>query len=140
MNIGEVMTRNVEVVQPDTSVRRVAELMRELDVGMLPVCEGERLVGTITDRDIVIRGVAEGCDGDRTKARDLMSTDVVYCFEDQDTEEAADIMNVRQIRRLIVLDRSKHLAGVVSLGDLAVRYDEVVAGSALEGVSQNLTR
>jgi CBS domain-containing protein len=107
---SEVMTPNVEVTRPDATLRQAAELMRDLDVGMVPVCDGERLVGTITDRDIVIRGVAAGCDVESTDVRELMSPDIVYCFEDQDTEEAADIMNVRQIRCLPILDRSKRRA------------------------------
>jgi CBS domain-containing protein len=112
--------------------------MKELDVGMLPVCgDNDRLVGTLTDRDITIRAVAEGLDPRTALVRDVMTPSVVYCFEDEDVEEAARLMKDNQVRRLVVLNRDKRLVGIVSLGDLAVDTgDEHLAGSALEAVSE----
>jgi len=110
--------------------------MKDLDVGPLPVCEGDRLVGMVTDRDITVRAVAEGCDSRTTTVRDVMTSDVVYCFENQDVEEAARLMKEHQVRRLIVLSRDKRLVGIVSLGDLAVETgDEHLTGRTLEEVS-----
>jgi CBS domain-containing protein len=111
--------------------------MRDHDVGALPVCDGERLIGMLTDRDIAIRAVAEGRDPRSTRARDVITEKVRYVFEDQDVQEAARMMEEAQIRRLPVLNRDKKLVGVLSLGDLAVRFhDEDLSGEALEQISQ----
>jgi CBS domain-containing protein len=131
------MTPKVEIVHPDAALREAAEKMSQLDVGPLPVCDGERLVGMLTDRDITVRATAKGCDPNTTKVRDVMTPDVVYCFEDQDVETAAQMMEMRQIRRLPVLNREKRLVGIVSLGDVAVKTgDQNLAGEALERVSE----
>jgi CBS domain-containing protein len=137
MQLKDVMTRDVEVVQPQASVVEAAEKMKSLDVGALPVCDGKRLMGMITDRDIAVRVVAEGRDPRGTRAQDAMTPEVIYCLEDQPVEEAADLMAQHQIRRLPILNRDKKLVGIVSLGDLAVdTADEEMAGRALEGVSE----
>jgi CBS domain-containing protein len=137
MQVKDVMTRGVECTGPEASLQEAADRMRQLDIGPLPVCEGDRLVGMITDRDITIRCTAEGKHPAQGRVRDAMTPDVVYCFEDQDVSEAASQMRDRQIRRLVVLDRNKRLAGIVSLGDLALETgDKELAGSALEGISQ----
>jgi CBS domain-containing protein len=120
MQVREIMTREVEVVVPDAPVREAAETMRVLDVGPLPVCDGDRLVGMLTDRDITIRAVAEGRDPNSTTVREVMTADLVYAFEDQDVAEIERMMRDAQIRRLVVLDRDKRLTGIVSLGDVAV--------------------
>jgi CBS domain-containing protein len=110
--------------------------MKALDVGSLPVCEGDRLVGMITDRDITVRATAESLPPGLGQVRDVMTPDIVYCFEDQDVREAAKLMQENQIRRLAVLSRDKRLVGIVSLGDLAVETgDEKLAGKTLEDVS-----
>jgi CBS domain-containing protein len=104
--------------------------------GPLPVCDNDRLAGLITDRDIAVRAVAEGCDPRTTTVKDVMTPDVVYCFEDQDVQEAAQLMREHQVRRLVVLNRDKRLVGIVSLGDLAVETgDEKLAAKTLEHVS-----
>jgi CBS domain-containing protein len=137
MKLKDIITERVKVIAPDASLRDAARLMRDLDVGMIPVCDGERLVGTITDRDIAVRAVAAGRDPNQTLVRDAKTDDVIYCFEDQEVEEAARLMNERQVRRLPVLSREKRLVGIVSLGDLAVRTDQAsMAGKTLEGVSE----
>jgi CBS domain-containing protein len=110
--------------------------MKNQDVGPLPVCDNERLVGLITDRDIVVRAVAEGCDPRTTTVQNVMTPDVLSCFEDQDVQQAAQLMCEHQVRRLVVLNRDKRLVGIVSLGDLAVDTgDEKLAGLTLEQVS-----
>jgi CBS domain-containing protein len=116
-----------------------ARKMKKLDVGPLPVCgENDRLVGMVTDRDIVIRAVAEGRDLTETQVQDVMTPGIEYCLEDQSVEEAARHMREKQIRRLVVLSDNHRLVGIVSLGDLAVEMlsEEELVGSALEGISQ----
>lgn len=137
MQIKDVMTPNVEVVHPDTTLQDAAKKMRDLNVGSLPICDGQRLVGTLTDRDITVRAIAEGRDPTATSVRGSMTPEVVYCFEDQAVEEAAKLMKEKQIRRLPVLNRDKRLVGIVSLGDLAVDAgDERMAGETLTKVSE----
>src|SRR5512138_1557443 len=116
MQLRDVMTRNVEIISPEATLAQAAEKMRQLNVGPLPVCDGRRLQGMITDRDVTVRATAEGSDPRATKVRDVMTPGVVYCFEDQDVREAAQLMQQKQIRRLLVLDRNKDLVGIVSLG------------------------
>ena len=137
MYIYEVMTPRAECIGPEASLQEAAERMRRLDVGVLPVCDNDRLVGMLTDRDIAIRSVSEGHHPRRDHVRDAMTPKVTYCFEDQDVTEAADIMKKQQIRRLPVVDRDKHLVGIVSLGDLAVESgNEQLAGETLEAISE----
>jgi CBS domain-containing protein len=136
MQVSEVMTANVERVPPETSLREAGSKMRERDIGAIPVYEGDRLIGMITDRDIAIRAVADGTDPSKMTVRDAMSPGISYCFEDQDIREAGKQMRERKVRRLIVLNRDKRLVGIVSLGDLAAQGDDKVAGKALEAVAQ----
>lgn len=138
MLVREVMTRGVECIGPDATLYEAARKMRDLDVGPLPVCgPQDRLVGMVTDRDITIRGIAEGLDPRTARIRDVMTPNIIYCFEDQDVEEAAQLMKENQIRRLVVLNQDKRLVGIVSLADLAVDgHDEMLAGSTLEAVSE----
>jgi CBS domain-containing protein len=137
MQIKEVMTTGVEVVRPDDTLQEAARRMKSIDVGPLPVCDGDRLLGMITDRDIIIRATAEGRDPKVTRVKEAMTPGVVYVFEDQDIEEAASLMKERQIRRLVVLDRDKRLVGILSLGDIAADIqDEELSGEVLERVSE----
>lgn len=119
MLLKDVMTHNVEVTSPDETIEQAARRMKELDVGPLPVCEGTRVVGMLTDRDITMRSTAAGCDPKTALVRDAMSTDVVSCFEDQDVREAMKLMEEKQIRRLLVMSRANSLVGIASRGDLA---------------------
>lgn len=121
MKVQDIMTRHVECVTPETSLRAAAQKMKELDVGPLPVCDNDRIAGVVTDRDIAIRGVAAGLDPETTTVREVMSSGAACCFEDDDIEEAEAIMQEKQIRRLMVLNRDNRLVGILSLGDLAVR-------------------
>jgi CBS domain-containing protein len=137
MQLREIMTSDVECIGPDNTLREAAEKMRALDVGPLPVCDNDRLVGILTDRDIVVRAIAEGHDPRTTAVREAMTESVDYCFEDDDTAAAARKMRERQIRRLAVLNRDKRLVGIVSLGDLAVKTgDDAETGETLEEISE----
>jgi CBS domain-containing protein len=136
MQIKDVMTEKVDLVNPTTTLADAARKMREDDVGALPVGEGDDLVGMITDRDITVRAIAEGKDPAATTVRDAMSEDVLYCFEDQSTEEVAANMGAQQIRRLPVVNRDKRLVGIVSLGDLSSSSARREAGEALGRISE----
>jgi CBS domain-containing protein len=125
----------VQLVTPDKTLREAAALMKKIDAGVLPVSEKDKLVGMITDRDIVIRGVAEG-KGPDAKVRDAMSTEVRYCFEDEDVDHVAKNMAELQVRRLPVMNREKRLVGIVSLGDLATEGSLPKTAQALHGISQ----
>ena len=135
MKIKEAMTRDVRTIAPSDTIRQAAELMAEIDAGVLPVAESDRMVGMITDRDIAIRAVGAGLGPDAT-ARDVMSPEVKYCYEDDDVDEVCENMADQQIRRLPVIDRDKRLVGIVSLSDLAKRADTSAAGEALEGITR----
>ncbi len=137
MKLKEIMTREVEVVHPDDSLQAAARKMRMRDVGLLPVCEGDQLVGALSDRDITMRATAEGLDPKTTPVRELMTTAVVCCFEDQGVNEAARLMKDNRIRRLMVLNRDdRRLVGIVSLGDLATSVgDNELSGQVLQRVS-----
>jgi CBS domain-containing protein len=137
MELREIMTRNVEVISGYTSLQEAARKMKSLDVGFMPVCDGDRLQGIVTDRDITVRATADGRDPAKTKVTEIMSTDFAYCMEDQDVDEAASLMEARQIRRLPILNSTKRLVGVVSIGDIAVHgADREMAGETLQEISQ----
>jgi CBS domain-containing protein len=137
MKLSEIMTRQVEVIQPDDTLQAAAKKMRDRNIGFLPVCDGETLMGVLSDRDLTIRALADGMDAGIMLARDLMTTPTIYCFDDQDVSEAARIMEENQIRRLVVLSREdKRLAGVVSLGDLARNGTTELSGKVLRKVSE----
>ena len=137
MKVNEIITHDPEVIRPETALIEAAQKMKSLDIGMLPVCDGDRLVGVITDRDITVRGVAQGCDPKTARVQEVMTPEVIYCFDDEDVKEAAKKMEEKQVRRLPVLNREKRLVGIVSLGDLAVRTGkEELAGEVLERVSK----
>ena len=136
MQLSQIITRNVETVGPETSVKEAAQRMRSLDVGSLPVCDGRRLLGMVTDRDITIRITSAGRDVDTTPVSEAMTPDVAYVFEDDDVQQAARVMKERQIRRLPVLDRGRNLVGIVSLGDLSGTGDDKLSGDTLEQISE----
>ena len=137
MQIREIMTRDPVVTPPDTTLQEAAKVMRDLDSGVLPIGEDDRLLGILTDRDITIRATAEGKDPNSTPVREVMSSEVVACFEDEDEQEAAAKMQEHQLRRLVVLDRNERLVGIVSMGDLALyTTDDRLAGEVTEAVSE----
>jgi CBS domain-containing protein len=135
MKVSEVMTRDVRLIEPTQTIRDAARLMAEMDAGIMPVREGDRLVGMITDRDIAVRAVAEG-KGPDTPIGEVMTDDVKYCYEDDDTGDVARNMADIQVRRLPVLTRDKRLVGIISLGDMAVSDGSRRAGKAVAGISQ----
>jgi CBS domain-containing protein len=134
MKVSDVMSTDVETVRPDQMVREAARFMLQADAGSIPVTEGNRLVGMITDRDIAVRGVALGY-GPETPVSELMTSGIVSAHADELIEEAARKMGEAQVRRLPVIDHDQRLVGIVSLGDLARETDEETAAQALEGVS-----
>jgi CBS domain-containing protein len=134
--LGVVMTTGVETVAPGDTIRFAAEKMDALDVGSLPVCDGERLVGMVTDRDLAVRAVASGRDPNRTAVVEAMTPDLVYALEEQGIDDAVELMREHEIRRLPVVDDSHRLVGIVALADLATRTGASIASEALEGVSK----
>ena len=137
MNVSEVMTASVETCSPDGTLQAVAERMWKLDVGGIPVCENDRVIGMITDRDIVVRAVAKGEDVTACRVGDVMTPDIVYCGPDDSVTEAARLMAARQVRRLAVIDDQHRLCGIVALGDLALEVnDDKLTGRVLEHISE----
>ena len=132
MQIKDVMTVGVRMVRPEASIFEISKLMRDEDIGAVPVVENDKLIGMVTDRDVVVRGLAAYPELKHTSARSVMSSRLLYCYEDQSVEEVLDNMGDVQVRRMPVVDRDKRLVGVVSLGDLS-------AGSAPERSGQSLT-
>jgi CBS domain-containing protein len=137
MKIRDILTRNPEVIDPNATICEAARKMKHHDIGMLPVCDGERLVGSVTDRDLAIRAIAVGCDPFKTKVREVMTGAIYYCFEDSELDQAAQIMEREQVRRLPVLNKEKRLVGIVSIGDLAIRsHDERLVEEVMERVCE----
>lgn len=138
MQIRDIMSRDVEIASPDMSIVEAAAKMRDRDTGFLPVGDNDRLVGTITDRDITVRVTAAGKDPNGAKVRDAMSEHAAWCFDDQDTKEAAKLMGDKQIHRLPVVNRDKRLVGIISIGDLARAHeDEETLGESIEEISEH---
>ena len=135
MKISEIMSRNVEVARPDDSIQTVAQRMAELDVGSLPVCDGETILGMVTDRDITIRATAKGLGGD-TSVTQVMTSDVEYAFEADDLQEVAEKMARKQIRRLPVVSRDKKLVGILAIADIAREDKDKRVGDTMEKISQ----
>src|SRR5207244_973346 len=135
MKVREIMTTNVECIGPDTKVTDLARKMKTLDVGFLAICENDRLAGTVTDRDIVIRGIAAGRDINVSTARDVMTHEIVWCYEDDDLTDVAERMREREVRRMLILNAEKRLAGVVSLEDIS-KVEEKESGKTLKGIAE----
>ena len=136
MQIKDVMTAQVTTIKPNTRLEEIARIMRDEDIGAVPVAEADRLVGMVTDRDIVLRGVAEGDEVQSRTARDVMSAKILYCREDQSIDEVLKNMGDMQVRRLPVIDRQDRLVGIVSLGDLSREAKPNRAGESLKEISQ----
>jgi len=134
--INEIMTREVITISPHDTLQTAARKMRDYDIGFLPVYDGDKLVGVLSDRDIVIRALADGMDPKMKLPMQLVTSPALYCFDDQTIDDATDLMNDYQIRRLVILDRGKkQLAGVITLGDLAVHVGDKISGEVLQSVS-----
>jgi CBS domain-containing protein len=135
MKVKDMMHKGVECGGPDTAVKLIAGMMRELDVGAIPIAKDGTLLGMITDRDIAIRCVAAGEDMSRLRAKDVMTQGVVYCLGDQDIEDALRVMEGKQVRRLPVLDDEMEMVGMVSLGDISHALPRDIAGEVTKAVS-----
>ncbi|NMG54490.1 CBS domain-containing protein [Aromatoleum aromaticum] len=135
MQVSEAMTMDVRMLDPEQTIEDAARMMAEWNVGSLPVNDGEKLIGMVTDRDIAIRAVAAGKNSD-TRVRDVMTKEVKYCFEDEDIAHVARNMGDEQIHRLVVLDRNKRLVGIVALADIANTEGAEPAGEAVCGISE----
>lgn len=137
MKAREIMTADVEIVSPNASICEAARKMQSCDIGMLPVCDGERMVGTLTDRDITVRAVARGYDPVNTPVREIMTSSVAFCRDNDSMEAAARMMERKQIRRLPVIDSAERLVGIISVGDIAVRaHDEQLLEEVMERVCE----
>jgi CBS domain-containing protein len=137
MKLKDIMTKEVEIVHPDDSLKEAAQKMRVRDIGFLPVCDGDRVLGVVTDRDIILRSTAEGTDPNTRIGKEYITSPVIYCFDDQDVEDAAKLMEDHQVRRVLVLNRDNNrLAGVVSLGDIATTGTRKTSAEVLESVSE----
>lgn len=134
-HVRDVMTEQVTIVRPDAPLQDVARIMRDEDIGSVPVADNDTLVGMVTDRDIVVRGVANG-GVEASTARDVMSAQIRYCMEDQSVDDALRDMGELQLRRLPVVDRDMHVVGIVSLGDLSRGAQPAEAGESLKDISQ----
>jgi CBS domain-containing protein len=135
MKVNDVMSVKVKLAHADDTLRSVARSMAEIDTGVLPVGENDRLIGIITDRDIVLRAVSQGLDPDNTRARDVMSPQVHYCYANDDIEEIARTMGELQVRRLPVLNEHQRLVGIVSIGDIAQNMEPTTIAETLESIS-----
>ncbi|HEV8385455.1 MAG TPA: CBS domain-containing protein [Candidatus Acidoferrales bacterium] len=136
MKIKEVMNSTVETIEPDATLRVAAQKMKELDVGSLPVCEGDKIIGMVTDRDIVVRSTADGAEPNRAHVREVMTPEVVCCTPEQDVKAAAQLMEEKKVRRIPVVDGQQHPVGILSLGDVAARsHNTRLAGEVLSQVA-----
>jgi CBS domain-containing protein len=134
--VADVMTRGVRTMSPNDTMQLAAQAMDELNVGVVPVCDGDRLCGMVTDRDITVRGVAQGCNPASTPLRDVMSSDPLWCFDDEPLEHAIHQMRDAQVRRLPVIDHDRHLVGILSLGDVSATASSSEVAEALACISE----
>lgn len=136
MLLKDIMTPDVATVGPETNVREAAARMAERDIGSLPVCDGRKVLGQVTDRDITIKVIAEGMNPEQVMVADIMTSPVIWAYEDMSVDEAAELMQDHQIRRLIVIDHDKNLTGIVAVGDIAVRASDALVGETVEQISK----
>jgi CBS domain-containing protein len=135
MKVNEMMTHDVKLASPDDTIEQAAKMMAKIDAGAIPVGDHDQLVGMITDRDMAVRALAKG-KGPRTKIRDVMTDEVLYCFEDEEVDHVARNMSEVKVRRLPVVNREKRLIGIVSLGDVASEQGGKATGRTLNHISQ----
>ena len=135
MKVKDAMHKGVEWVQPNTPVADLARLMQKHDIGSIPVGENDKLIGMVTDRDIVCRGVGNGKDLSKLTARDVMTPNIVWCHADEDLDDATRIMETKKIRRLPVIDKNKRMVGMLSLGDISHSAKSKLSGEVLHAVS-----
>lgn len=138
--IKDVMSPNFKWMAPDSPVAQVAQQMRDMDCGFMPLAENDKMIGMVTDRDITVRAIAEGKDPANTPARDIMTPKTYYCFDDQDVEEVCNNMGEIQVRRLPVVNRDKRLVGVVSMGDLAQAASRTNVGQTQQQITAQVAQ
>ena len=138
MIVRELMTQEVRVIRPESSLIHAAQIMKELDVGALPVCAGDKVLGMLTDRDIILNAVAEGMSPEQTQIDDIYQRQAIWIYEDEEIAEAARMMEKERVRRLIVLNHEKKLVGLISLGDLAKADSQRMAGKTLQKITEPL--
>lgn len=136
MKIKDIMTKEVKYIDPNTTIKEAAHIMRDKDIGALPVGEKDQIIGVITDRDIAIRSIANGSDPQTETVKQIMTPKCLYCFEEDSVEETAKNMAENQIRRLPVMNKEKHLVGIISLADISIKASKQAAGEALQSISQ----
>jgi CBS domain-containing protein len=134
--VAEVMTRSVRTMSPSDSIQRAAQAMDEMNIGSVPVCDGKKLVGMITDRDIAVRAVAKGRPAESTPLSEVMSKDPLWCFDDQPLEQAMEQMRDAQIRRLPVIDHGRKLVGILAMGDIATTAETADVADTLACISE----
>ena len=139
MKIKEIMTRDVKYISPNLTIMEAADIMRQKDIGALPVGENDKLLGMLTDRDLTVRGVASGYDPKTATVKQLMTPKCLYCFEEDSVEDTAKNMAENQVRRLPVLSKDKRLVGIITLGDISLKASKETAGEALKGISKKTT-
>lgn len=137
MRVSELMSKKVEWINPTTTLQEAARKMRDLDIGCLPVGENDRLIGMVTDRDIACRGLVDGKDHAGAMVRDVMSSGITYCFDDQPVSDAAHLMEEKQFRRLPVLNRQKRLVGILSMGDISQHASGKLSAEVLKAVTKH---
>jgi len=126
------MTRTVESIGPETPIAKAAQKMRDHDIGFLPICDNDRLIGTVTDRDITIQSVAQGRDPRLAPVREIMNPQVFYCYQDDEIEKVGAYMREKEVRRMLILNGQKRLVGIISLGDIArASSEKELAGETL---------
>ncbi len=136
MKAKDIMSRNPEILSPEMTLQEAAEKMKKQDFGFMPIGENDRLIGAVTDRDIVIRGVASGKDSKKVTIRDIMTDKIQYCFENDSIDKIAEMMSKLQIRRLAVLNENKRIVGIISIGDVATKSnDNNLSGKVTAAVS-----
>jgi len=135
--IYEIMTQDVQVLSLNNSIQEAAKRMKALDIGILPICDSGKLRGVITDRDITTRVAALGLHPKDIVVGDIMTSPVIYCYENEDIEDVARLMETKSIRRVVVLDQNKNLVGIMSIGDIAMKSREDIAGEIMEKIYSN---
>jgi CBS domain-containing protein len=135
MKVKEMMHKGAEYVAPNVRLQIIAKKMRDYDVGSIPVCEGGKIIGMVTDRDIAVRALADGQDVSKLEAKHVMSEDVVFCRDTEEAEDAIRIMEHNRVRRLPVLNEAKKLVGMVSLGDISHALSQELAGEVTRAVT-----
>ena len=137
MKVRDVMHEGATWVEPGTSIGELARIMRDEDIGAIPIGENDRLIGMVTDRDIVVKGLLDGIDVASLTARDVMTGPILYCRADQEVEDAVRLMEEHEVRRLPVIDENKRMVGILALGDISSHAGRELSGEVIQAVSEH---